>query len=199
MFLRLLCPGRCSRLRFTHQVWEKERDGLWGHSPFLFILLKMLRATSVPSQFSKKKGVKKLLQAPLPPRHQVGQVIKPHLLHLEMTLHAAYPWNSLSIASAGKGDKKPAQGAAAAAVTGEQALANPSGELFGRPKPRSWQPGADRAGTAGEAAPHPKFLGTAEPKPAGTPDLTPPVQTSSYWGNSTPDAEAAGWIQAEPT
>lgn len=159
----------------------------------------MLRATSVPSQFSKKKGVKKLLQAPLPPRHQVGQVIKPHLLHLEMTLHAAYPWNSLSIASAGKGDKKPAQGAAAAAVTGEQALANPSGELFGRPKPRSWQPGADRAGTAGEAAPHPKFLGTAEPKPAGTPDLTPPVQTSSYWGNSTPDAEAAGWIQAEPT
>lgn len=71
LFLQLLCPGRCSWLCFTHQVWEKERGGLWGHSPSLFILIKMLRVTSVVSRFSEKKEVKKLLQAPLPPGYQI--------------------------------------------------------------------------------------------------------------------------------
>lgn len=68
--------------------------------------------TSVLSQFTKKKEVKKLLQAPLPPRYQTQEVIKTHLLRLKMTTHVAHPKH-------GEQDEKPARGTAAAAIRGE--------------------------------------------------------------------------------
>lgn len=91
---------------FHPQVWEKEQDGLWGHSPFLVISIKMLR---MPSVLPKKEELKKLLQAPSPPRYQTQQVIKTHPLHLKMTLHTVQPCNGLSSASGGKEDEKSAQ------------------------------------------------------------------------------------------
>lgn len=71
----------------------------------------MLRVPSVLSRVPKKEEVKKLLQAPSP---QIQSVIKPHLLHSQMTLHTVHPWNGLSSASGGKQDEKSAQGAGAA-------------------------------------------------------------------------------------
>lgn len=69
---------------FHPQVWEKEQDGLWGHSPFLVISIKMLR---MPSELPKKEELRKLLQAPSPPRSQT-QVTKTHpYKSLQITLH----------------------------------------------------------------------------------------------------------------
>lgn len=93
---------------FYPQVWEKEQDGLWGHSPFPDISIKMLRMPSVPSPFPEKEELKKLLQAPSPSRYQ-PQVIKTHPLHLQTTSHTVQPWNGLSSAFGGRKDEKSAQ------------------------------------------------------------------------------------------
>lgn len=90
---------------FHSQLWEKEQEGLWGHSPSLFISIKTLQVASVLSGFPKKE-LKKLLQAPSPPRNQIQQLIKTHLFHLQMTLHTVQPWNGLSGASGEKQDEK---------------------------------------------------------------------------------------------